>query len=492
MKKKIIIYQLGKLVILVGLAMLLPLIMAIYDQERTIKAFLLAIPITLTVGGIFIGLGRGRRGSLNVRDGFVLVSLAWVFASFLGTLPMFMSGYFPSFLDAFFETLSGFTATGISVLADIESLPRSLLLWRSMTQWLGGLGIVVLFVAMLSDVGSGSMQLFKAETTGSLKEKLRPRVRDTAKSLWIIYLLLTLTNAVALFICGMGLFDAVNHAMTTIATGGYSTRNENFAAFPQISIQWVTIIFMFLSGSSFPLYYRFKQKRDLNVFFKNGEWCLYVTITLLFSFIIGFNFIYIDGYPIEKAIRMAIFNVVSLISSTGFVVEDFDQWASLSQLVVLMLIFSGGCAGSTSGGVKIERLLILLLQTKNELRYILHPRMVTSLKINGSVVANRTIINVAVYVFLYTLIIIFATVVNTAVGLPILEAFTTSLSCVGNGGPSLGMFGPTESFAALPAFLKGFDCVLMLIGRLELYTILVVLLPLGMKHHETFHYVKGY
>ena len=256
-----IIGFLGELIILVGLSMCVPLMMSIYDNEHIQNIYILAIIVTLICGCIFLGIGHGPRRLMRIRDGFMLVTLAWLCASFFGSLPMTMSGYFPSYLDAFFETLSGFTATGITVLADVESLPRSILLWRSMTQWLGGMGIVVLFVAMLSGV-SGSTQLLNAEVTGPVKEKLSPRSSDSAKILWIVYLILTLLNFVALLCCGMGVFDAVNHAMSTISTGGYSTRNAGILAFSQQSVQWVTMLFMFLSACSFALYYRVFRRHD--------------------------------------------------------------------------------------------------------------------------------------------------------------------------------------------------------------------------------------
>lgn len=480
MINRTIIGFLGKLVILVGLSMCVPLLMSIYDNEHILHIYLIAIAVTLVCGGAFLAIGYGHRSMLRIRDGFLLVTLAWLCASFFGTLPMTMSGYFPSYLDAFFETLSGFTATGITVLADVESLPRSILLWRSMTQWLGGMGIVVLFVAMLSGV-SGSTQLMNAEVTGPVKEKLSPRSSDSAKILWITYLILTALNFIALLCCGMGLFDAANHAMSTVSTGGYSTRNDGILAFPQQGVQWVTMVFMFLSACSFALYYRMFRRRDLRVLWQNGEWRFFVFLILLFSALIVIVLYPGSGESLMDTIRMALFNVVALFSSTCFVTVDYDTWPPFLQLLVLLIIFMGGCAGSTAGGVKLERVMILLRQSRNELRNMLHPRMITSLKINGSVIPNRVIINVAIFVFLFLSIIVFSTFFAAAVGLPILEACTTSLTCLCNSGPSFGDYGPTEPFARLPAILKAYYCLLMLFGRLELYTILVLFVP-RLKH----------
>ncbi len=479
MINKTIVSLLGKLIILVGLSMGGPLMMSIYDQEHIRGHYAINMLFTISVGMLLCIIGRNHKGLLRIREGYLLVILAWICASFFGTLPMYMSGFFPTFLDAFFETLSGFTATGITVLAEIEQLPRSILLWRSMTQWLGGMGIVVLFVAMLSSVGS--TQLMNAEVTGPVKEKLSPRSSDSAKILWAIYVILTLLNMVCLLFCDVGLFDAVNYAMSTISTGGYSTRNNGILVF-QTSVQWVTMIFMFLSGTSFALYYRMFRTKDVNVLLKNSEWQFYVKMVLVFSAVMAVVLYKGYAYGFVDAIRLALFNVIAVFSSTAFITVDFDTWSPFLQLLVLLMIFIGGCAGSTAGGVKIQRVLILLRQAKNELRYMLHPRMITSLKINGSVIPNRVIINVAIYVFLFVLIIIVSTFVASAMGLPLLEAFTTSLTCLCNNGPSLGTYGPTECFASIPQALKAYYCMLMLFGRLELYTILVLFMPANIKH----------
>ncbi len=472
---------LGKLIILVGLSMCVPLGMSIYDHEHLQKVYLIAIAITLLSGASCVLVGYRHRSLMRIRDGFLLVTLAWLCASFFGSLPMQMSGYFPSYTDAFFETLSGFTATGITVLPEVESLPRSILLWRSMTQWLGGLGIVVLFVAMLSNVGAGTNLLLNAEVTGPVKEKLSPRSTDTAKILWVIYVILTVLNAVCLLACGMDGFDAVNHALSTVSTGGYSTRNAGLLAFHE-SVQWVTLIFMFLASCSFALYYRFFRRRDIKILLNNGEWRFYVEMVIFFTAIMCFVLYREDLYSLADAFRVSLFNVITLFSSTAFMIVDYDTWPPFLHILIFMIMFMGGCAGSTAGGVKIERVMILLRQTKNELRNILHPRMITSLKINGSVVPSRVIVNVAIYVFLFIVIICVSTLFGTALGLPILEAWTTSMSCVCNSGPSLGAYGPTECFATLPGIIKWYYCNLMLNASLELYSILELIVPNNVKH----------
>lgn len=479
-----IIRQLGKFLILIGLAMLLPLAVALVGSEEGISAFAFSVPITIGCGLIMMVIGARPKGPMNIHDGYLLVTLIWVFASIFGSLPYIFSGEMASVTDSFFETLSGFTATGITVIDNVEKMPRSLLLWRSMTQWLGGLGIIVLLVAIFSNMGTGGMQLAKAEITGPVKEKLRPRFSDSAQSLLIIYVILTVLDILALVICGMDVFDAVNFGLTTVSTGGYATKTASLGAFSQVSIQWVTIVFMFLSATSFSLLFRFTTTHDIHVLWDNGEWRLYVEIILIFSLVIGASLVKNQGYGLTDAFRTALFTVVSLTSTTGFILEDFEVWTPVVQLLLLFLLFCGGCAGSTSGGVKLERLLIVSRQARNELMYTLHPRMVTTLRINGNVIANRTIINVCFYILLYIFIVLLSTLAAAVCGLPLMEAFTTSLTCLGNGGPSLGAFGPTESFSALPTFLKYWDCALMLAGRLELYTVLVIILPMGYKHRQ--------
>lgn len=481
MKTKLVLSQVGKLLIIIGCAMLLPLAVALYDKDSDVSAFLIGFFITTSVG-VLLYTCLKTKGILHIRDGFALVTFGWLAASVFGCIPYAISGYFPTVLDAFFETLSGFTATGITVIDDVESLPKSILLWRSLSQWLGGMGIVVLFVALLSNLGTGGMQLFKAELTGPVKEKIRPRISDTAKSLWLIYMILTIADILALWLCGMNFFDAVNHGMTTVATGGYSTKTANFGYFESPLIQWVTIVFMFLSGLSFATVYRAFAKKSISVISKNSEIHLYVAMVVFFSTLITGDLLFKDSAPLFETIRLALFNVVSLITTTGFIIYDFENWSYFVQTILLFLMFTGACAGSTSGGIKLERLLILLKQTKNELLRILHPRLVTSLKINNTVLPSRVVSNVSIYIFLYFVILMVSTVIATAFGLPFIEAFSTSASCIGNGGPSFGMFGPTESFANLPGALKVYDCILMLIGRLEIYTVLVVVLPLGHKH----------
>lgn len=481
MKYKLVFSQIGKLLIIIGIAMLAPLAVALVDRDSDVNAFLIGFAVT-TTAGLIIYLSCRSRGVMRIKDGFALVTIGWIMASVFGCIPYAISGFFPTILDAFFETLSGFTATGITVLDDIESLPKSILLWRSLTQWLGGMGIVVLFVALLAGLGTGGMQLFKAELTGPVKEKIRPRISDNAKSLWVIYVLLTFADVIVLYICGMDFFDAVNHGMATIATGGFSTKNDNFGFFSDPLLQWVTILFMFLSGFSFATVYRAHVRRSLRVITRNAEVRLYCGLILIAATVIGLDLYFREGLAVLEAIRLSLFNVIALTTTTGFIIYDFENWSFLVQTILIFLMFTGACAGSTSGGIKLERILILLKQTKNELLRVLHPRLVTSLKINGNVIPARIVTNVSIYIFMYLLILCFSTIFASALGLPFMEAFTTSATCIGNGGPSFGSFGPTESFSRLPSVLKVYDCVLMLLGRLELYTVFVVILPLGVKH----------
>lgn len=480
MNWKLLWNQVGKLLVLIGLSMLLPLALSAIDGDERLSAFIIGFFVTTISGALVYLLTRQEGVMHNLREGFMLVALGWILASLFGCLPMYLSGCFPSFLDAFFETLSGFTATGVTIVDNIEALPRSILLWRSLTQWLGGMGIVVLFVALLTGLGSGGMQLLNAEITGPVKEKIRPRISDGAKSLWYIYVALTGLTIIMYYIAGMNAFDAINHGLTTIATGGYSTKNQSMGSFSS-TIQWVSIIFMFIAGFSFAKIYSAISKRKLSSLWKNSEIRLYIFIICLWTLLLFLDLMIKESLGATDALRLALFNVVSIITTTGYIIYDFDEWSFFAQNLILFLMLTGACAGSTSGGIKLQRLLILFKQTKFELLRILHPRMVTTIKINKQIISPRVVENVSIFISLYFFILFLATLLGSWFGLPFMEAFSTAVTCLGNGGPAFGSYGPTESFSALPSVLKAHSCFLMLIGRLEIFTLLVAFIPFNSK-----------
>lgn len=470
--------QLGKILVIIGLSMVFPMLMALYDRDPTAGAFAAGLIITTAAGLVTYMVFRGESG-LSIRDGFLLVTLSWVVASLFGSIPMVMAGVFASPLDAVFETVSGFTATGITILEDVEAMPRSILLWRSLSQWLGGMGIVVLFVALLSGIGHGGMLLFNAELTGPVKEKIRPRITDSAKSLWLIYLGLTVISIVAYLASGMTLFDAINHGFTTISTGGYSTRTDGFARSPGLVVVIATIL-MFVSGLSFARIYMVFTKKTLTPLTSNAEARLYGGIVAFWSLLLFVDRVRESQAPLWDDFLHSIFHVVSIITTTGFIGSDIESWSPFSQSLIMILILTGSCAGSTSGGLKLQRIVILMKQTKFELLRLLHPRMVTAVKVNNIPLQTSVVTNVAIFVFLYMLIIFISSVVASFFGLAYTEAFTTAVTCLGNGGASLGVYGD-GSFAGMPPGLKAYYGIIMIIGRLEIYTLLVLLIPFQVK-----------
>lgn len=475
MQKKLVISTLGKLIMILGFSMLIPLVTAMIYREPDLWVFALCMPITLVGGFLMYAMFR-TDGRLRAKDGFAIVTYGWLIASLFGMLPYILSGALPSAIDAFLETMSGFTTTGATVFNEVEHLPHGILLWRSLTHWLGGMGIIVLFVAILSTLGTGGMQIVKAEMPGPMAEKIRPRISDSAKFLWIIYIVMTALNIAALMLCGFSLFDAINHAFSTVATGGFSTKTSSMGYYHNPAAEWVSIFFMFFAGVNFSLYYHIVKKKSLRSLWQSKVFQWYLWIVVGATALISIDLI-AAGRPILQAIRTSAFHVVSLITTTGFITEDYSLWPSLAITILLGLLLVGACAGSTGGGIKVDRWMILFHQTIHELKKTLHPRLVTRLKVDTQPVSDNLIINVSCFFFLYILISAIATLVVSAFGFDTLSSFSVVVTCLGNVGPGLGVFGPTESLAVAPPFLKLLFSFLMLLGRLELFTVLVVLIP---------------
>ncbi len=474
MRLSVVFNALGRLMIIVGLAMILPMLWGIYFNEIAAIHFAKAMAISLGLGIAAFLLYSGE-DEIRHREGFAIVALGWIAASLVGSLPYVFAGTFPTYIDAFFETMSGFTTTGASVLTDIEVVDKSILMWRSLTQWLGGMGIVVLFVAVLSQLGVGAMQMFKAEAPGPVTERLKPRIKETAKILWLSYLVLSIILLFLLLIAGMGLYDAVNHTFTTMATGGFSTKNASIAAFNP-AIQWIIVVFMFLAGTNFALYYQTLRGRSLRIFWQNEEFKLYLTICILATVILMIT-IYTPGLSLEQILRYASFQAVSIITTTGFATADFDLWPPLARTLLFVLMFVGGSAGSTGGSVKIGRILILLKHSILELRRMIHPRAILPLLVNNRPVDNGVIVNVLQFFVLFIGIFLFGWLALAAMGLDFETSASAVAATLGNVGPGLGLVGPSQNFAFLPAEAKLLLSFLMLIGRLEIYTVLVLMLP---------------
>lgn len=472
-RKEVILNYIGKILIIIGIAMLTAVIWAVYFDEDVLKSILLGALITI-FSGLLLSFIYRHNYEINYREGFAIVSLGWLFASLFGSLPFAFSGYFPTFADAFFETVSGFTTTGSSILTDIEALPYSLLFWRSLTQWLGGMGIMALFVAIIVTMGARANQIFRAEVPGPISEKISPRIRETAKLLWITYVVISLILFILLLVFGMNIFDALCHTFATMATGGFSTKNESIA-FYNPAIQWIIIIFMFMAGANFSLYYFAYKNRTFKNIWQNSEFRLYAYITLTAVFLVFISLSAIPSY--EEKIRTSLFQVISILTTTGFATADYEKWNPLGQVIIFLLMFIGGCAGSTAGGIKVGRHMIILKQAKIELEQMLHPKALISLRFGDKVLSNALIMNVMQYFFLYIVLILIGTVFLGAMGVDLLTSLTSCMTCIGNIGPGFGNVGPAENFAHIPVFGKYILSILMLLGRLEIYPALILFMP---------------
>ncbi len=422
-----------------------------------------------------------EKPNIRKREGFLIVTFGWVVMSISGTLPYIMSGSVVSFTDAFFETLSGYTTTGASIITDLDIVPKDILLWRSMTQWIGGMGIIVLAVAILPILGIGGMQLFVAESPGLKADKLAPKIRDTAKRLWLIYVGLTVAELVLLKIAGMTWFDALNHALTTMATGGFSTQNTSAAEFSP-AIQYIITLFMFLAGTSFTLTY-FALVGNFKKVLENEEFRFYTGIILLTTVGVSIVVASVSDVGFEKAFRDSIFQIISLITTTGFVSADYTSWTSFITMVFFILLFFGGSAGSTAGGVKIVRHIILVKNSILELKRQLHPSAIIPVRLNGRAVDQSITYNVVAFIMTYIIIFALGSVVMTMFGVDLLTAMGSVATSLGNVGPGIGNVGPMDNFAWLPAGAKWFLAILMLVGRLELFTVLILFTPYFWRGH---------
>lgn len=419
-------------------------------------------------------IGKGGKGEFSRRDSYIIITVCWIAFAFFGSLPYWLGGHIPSFTDAFFESMSGFTTTGASILDNIENQPHALLLWRSLTQWFGGLGIVFFTVAILPMFGIDKMQLFAAESTGVSHRKVHSRVSVGARWIFGIYILLTMACTISLKICGMGWLDAINHSLTTIATGGFSTRQASIGAFNSPQIEYIITLFMFLSGINFTLLYLLLFKGKLRELYHNTEFRVYLFTVLGASLIIAFGLWSQEGFNIEKALRTSFFQVISLQTTTGFATADYMQWPPYLWMLLSFVMFFGACGGSSTGAMKCGRVAILAKSIRGEFRRILHPNAVIPVRMDGNPISQGTRATVLTFTCLYFLLIFMGWFVFMILGLDFLEAYGVSVSSVGNIGPGFGTLGPAFSWSTLPTAAKWLSTLLMLIGRLELFTILLM------------------
>jgi len=465
---------LGRLMIAYAGFMVLPFLVAVIWQERSLLAFLFSIIVILVIGlGLLI---HGQKdGRMGVREGYVIVAGAWLLTCLTGALPYALSGAVPNFLDGLFESVSGLTTTGSSVIDNVEILSRSILLWRSLTHWLGAMGIIVLFIVLLPNM-SGTFHLFKAEVTGPTSERLLPRIRDNALKLWQIYLGFTAVQILLLMLMGMSWFDAINHSFSTMASGGFSTKNTSIMYYDNLGIELIIVVFMIITGGNFGLYF-LAWRSGLKSIFKDVEFRYYLLIIAVSTLMIALSLWWTMDTGAGSSLRQALFQVVSIITTTGHVTADYDQWPSVSKLILLCLMFIGGCAGSTAGGMKISRIILLFKLSWVELKKSIHPKAVTNVRFAKKVVDPTILNTVAVFFFLFIAISALATILLAATGLEPFDAMSAVIASLGNVGPGFGVVGPTTTFSSINPFGESVLIVCMLLGRLELFTLLVLVQP---------------
>ena len=484
-KGSIVWHTIGKLLMIVAGSMVFPLVTAfLYQEKNCIYIFALLLPFVLLIGALLSFLLRPdqKKVHIQVRDGAAIVTYSWILAAAIGTIPYLLAGTLPTMADAFFESSSGFATVGASVMDDIEGAPYSILMWRSVTHWLGGMGIIVLFVALLSNMGAGAMQIFKAEAAGPVKDKLHPKIADSARSLWALYLFNTAITTVMLLFSGMNAFDAINHAFSIVATGGFSTRNSSIGAYQSPLIEWVVTGSMYLSGINYALLYFVYRHRSLRRFWVNKEFRVYTYVTLGAVLLITGDILPQYQYDFWTALRHSAFHVTSILTTTGFVCYDYELWVPAAKLLLVLLMFSGACAGSTTCGFKIDRHIMLFQQIGCEVQRFLHPRLVRTLKANQKNLPEPVMHSVTSFFYLFMFFTVLCTLILCCMGLDLLDALTGVLGCLGGVGPAMGHWGPTESFSSAPGAAKWLLSFLMLLGRLEIYTVLAVLWPDKHKH----------
>ena len=455
---------------------------SLYYGEETIKPLLYSLGIMTLAGTVLVTLCKGGERNISRKDGYIVVTLCWVVFSLFGTLPYMLTDSIPCFTDAFYETMSGFTTTGATILEDIEALPRSILFWRMMTHWVGGLGIVFLTVAVFPMFGLNDINLFSAESVGPIRSKLHPRISVTARWILTIYIALTIVCTLSLHFAGMGWFDAVCHSMSTIATGGFSTKQASIAAFNSPAIEYVLTFFMFVSGVNLSLLYLAIFKVRPMTLLRDTEFKTYFMIAAAFSLVIGVGLYFTSDLGVEGSLRASLFQVVSLQTTTGFATVNYAVWMPLLWLLLCALMFIGACSGSTSGAMKCARISILYKVMWNEFKRIVHPNAVIPVRMTGRIIPSAIQSAILAYTVIYIFMLVAGLFVNMAFGVDFLDAFSLSVASVGNVGPALGNYGPMDSFATLPTVVKWFSAFQMLVGRLEFFAVLLLLTPVFWKN----------
>ena len=477
MRWRYIIHVVGILLLFLGLSMVIPLLCSLWYGDGSLVPICEAMVITFLTGLVLVFSSRKPDIEfIGQREGMAIVALGWTAIGLFGALPFYLDGAFLSFTDAFFESVSGFTTTGSSVLTDIESVSKSLLFWRSFIQWLGGMGIIVLSLAILPFLGVGGMQLFKAEVPSPVPDKLAPRLSDTAKILWYVYTLITIIEVVFLYAGGMTFYDALCHTFTTMPTGGFSPKNTSIAYYDSAYFDWVILFFMVLAGINFSLHFQLLRGKTL-IFWKDSEARFFLLLILILTAVISMN-VYQDVYEsISESIRYASFQVVSILTTTGYATADYEMWPGLSQVILFLCMFVGASAGSTGGGMKCARIMACFKYCYRELFMLIHPRGVSRVRANSSVIPENVMRSIMGFLALYIALFILASLLLAGLGLDMVTSFAASAACIGNIGPGFGSVGPVDNFAHIPAAGKWILAWCMLLGRLEIYTVIILFVP---------------
>ena len=477
MNYRLILNIVGISLLFLSFFMIFPLIVSFVYGETDGSYLLTSLLITVTAGiSLFFFTRQTRREDISHREAFVIVTVTWLAMSLFGAIPYMFTAGFDSFTDAYFESMAGFTTTGSSILSDIESIPKGILFWRSMTQWIGGMGIIVLAIAILPLLGTGGMQLFKAEVPEISLDKLRPRILDTAKALWFIYVGLTGLNMLLLLFGGMSLFDACCHSFTTMATGGFSTKNSSIGHFSSAYIEYVTGIFMFLAGINYSIYF-YVIKGKVSKLWQSSEFKFYFLITAMATFMLTLNLWRSSYASVEDSFRYAFFQVTSIMTTTGFATADFEKWSSFAQIMLVIAMFFGGMIGSTGGGIKQVRILLMIKQSYREIYQLIHPRAVTVVRLNDKYLDKEVLGSIWGFVFLFLGVSAVAIIGMAAIGVDMITSATTVISAVCNVGPALGEAGPADNYSSIPVAGKWILIFCMLTGRLEVYTVLILIVP---------------
>jgi len=477
MRWRFILKIIGVLTLFFGLTMIFPLLVGLYYRDASLIPLVKSMGITVAAGSIlYLIFFKAKAEVISQREGMAIVAVGWTAVGLFGAIPFYLGDGSFTFTDAVFESVSGFTTTGASVLTNIEAVSKGLLFWRSFIQWLGGMGIIVLSVAILPFLGVGGMQLYKAEVPSPVPDKLKPRIRDTAMILWKVYALISVAEVVLLMLGGMSLFEALCHTFTTMPTGGFSTKNTSVAHYNSVYFDGVFIFFMLLAGINFSLHYQMMRGKPL-AFWRDSECRFFLGAVAIFTIVVSLDVFHTVYDTIGDALRYGAFQVVSIVTTTGYVTADYGQWPAMSQLILLMCMFLGASAGSTGGGMKCLRIMLCFKYCYKELFSLIHPHAVTHIKIGGKTVPEDVMRSVLGFLALYVGLFALSSVVLAGLGVDFTTSFSAVAATIGNIGPGFGAVGPVENFAGIPAAGKWLLVWCMLLGRLEIFTVIILLVP---------------